>query len=172
MSVPALPVLLSFSSSRNQVTNFERQSSPRFARWSAIPLRLVVGLGFVEHGVLKLQRGPEVFAAVLQGLGTPLPHFAAWATIATELVGGMAIVLGAYVTFASVPLAAVMLTAIFTVHWQFGFSSVKLLAVTAAGPEFGKPGYEVALLYLACLVVLVVGGPGSWAVDNLRGHRK
>jgi len=126
-----------------------------------------VGLGFIEHGWLKLQRGPEVFAAVLQALGTPFPHFAAWATIATELLGGVAILAGAFVRLSSMPLAVVMLTAIFTVHWQFGFSSVKLLAVTTAGPQFGKPGYEVALLYLACLAALVVGGPGPWAVDNV-----
>jgi putative oxidoreductase len=132
---------------------------------------LIVGLGFIEHGVLKLQRGPEVFAAVLQALGTPFPHFAAWATIATELLGGLAILLGAFVWLASVPLAAVMLTAIVTVHWQFGFSSVKLLAVTAAGPQFGKPGYEVAVLYLACLLTLAIGGPGPWAVDNVLTSR-
>jgi putative oxidoreductase len=167
MSVPAQP--LSFASFRNQIKT--TQNSKRWARWSPIPLRLVVGLGFIEHGVLKLQRGPEVFAAVLQALGTPFPHFAAWATIATELLGGVAIVAGAYVAFASVPLAAVMLTAIVTVHWQFGFSSVKLLAVTAAGPQFGKPGYEVALLYLACLAALVFGGPGPWAVDNILKSR-
>lgn len=144
----------------------------RWAQWAPVPLRLIVGLGFIEHGVLKLQRGPEVFAAVLQALGTPAPHFMAWATIATELLGGVAILAGAYVALVSVPLAAVMLTAIFTVHWQFGFSSVKLLAVSAAGPQFGKPGYEVAVLYLACLLALVVGGPGQWAVDNLREQRK
>ena len=153
---------LSLTSTRNQV---------RFARWAAVPLRLIVGLGFIEHGILKLQRGPEVFAAALQALGTPFPHFAAWATIATELLGGVAILAGAYVTLASVPLAMVMLTAIVTVHWQFGFSSVKLLAVTAAGPQFGKPGYEVALLYLACLAALVIGGPGPWAVDNVLKSR-
>jgi len=167
MSVP-VPTL-AFPSTRH---DSDSRGAARFARWAPIPLRLIVGLGFIEHGVLKLQRGPEVFAAALQALGTPFPHFAAWATIATELLGGLAILVGAFVWLASVPLAVVMLTAIATVHWQFGFSSVKLLAVTAAGPQFGKPGYEVAVLYLACLLALVVGGPGPWSVDDLRDQLK
>ncbi len=166
MSVSTQP--LPFTSSRNQIVT--TQGSRRFARWAPIPLRFIVGLGFIEHGILKLQRGPEVFASVLQALGTPVPHFVAWMTILTELLGGLAILLGAYVTWASLPLAAVMMTAIFTVHWQFGFSSIKLLAITAAGPQFGKPGYEVAVLYLACLVALVLGGSGPWAVDNFRSR--
>jgi putative oxidoreductase len=92
--------------------------------------------------------------------------------VRTELLGGLAVLLGAFVALASVPLAAVMLVALSTVHWQFGFSSVKLLAVTAAGPQFGKPSYEVALLYLACLATLVLGGPGSWAVANIVKTRR
>jgi putative oxidoreductase len=64
-------------------------------------------------------------------------------------------------------MAAVLLVAIFTVHLPFGFTSIKLLAVTAAGPQFGPPGYETDLLYLACLVALVLGGSGRWAIDSL-----
>ncbi len=157
---------LSFVSSHNRPALHDRPRS--FAEWFPIPLRVIVGLGFIEHGILKLQRGPDAFVAALQALGTPFPHLMAWVTIATELLGGLAVLLGAFVAFASVPLAVVMLTAIVTVHWQFGFSSVKLLAVTAAGPQFGKPGYEVAALYLACLLALLLGGPGPWAIDNLR----
>jgi hypothetical protein len=35
------------------------------ARWSAIPLRLIVGYGFMQHGFAKLSRGPDMFAAIL-----------------------------------------------------------------------------------------------------------
>ena len=162
---------LSFASPSNKIARTDLHGRLLLSRWAPIPLRLIVGFGFIEHGLLKIQRGPEAFAAVLHAFGTPAPHFMTWATIATELLGGLAILLGAFVALASVPLAAVMLTAIFTVHLPFGFSSVKLLAVTAAGPQFGKPGYEVALLYLACLASLVIGGSGPWAVDNLRKLR-
>jgi len=54
----------------------------------------------------------------------------------------------------------------FTVHLPYGFSSIKLNAVTAAGTQFGPPGYEVNLLYLACLAALVLGNPGPLAIDR------
>src|SRR6185437_14754983 len=38
---------------------------PLPADWYAIPLRLIVGAGFVEHGYAKLARGPEILIAML-----------------------------------------------------------------------------------------------------------
>jgi hypothetical protein len=52
------------------------------------------------------------------------------------------------------------------VHLPFGFTSIKLLAITSSGPQFGPPGYETDLLYLACLAALVMAGSGPWAADN------
>jgi putative oxidoreductase len=43
----------------------------------------------------------------------PAPHFLAWLTILTELLGGFAVILGAFVALASVPMAAVLLVASF-----------------------------------------------------------
>ena len=57
---------------------------PSVARWAPIPLRLIVGYGFMEHGYAKLFKGPEVFAAMLHRIGVPAPHFMAWLTILTE----------------------------------------------------------------------------------------
>ncbi|HXE07680.1 MAG TPA: DoxX family protein [Acidobacteriaceae bacterium] len=142
--------------------------SASLARWAPIPLRLIVGFGFMQHGWAKLHRGPDAFAAVLHALSVPAPHLMAWLTILTELLGGALILLGAFVPLASIPMAVVMLVAIFTVHLPFGFASIKLLGVTAAGPRFGPPGYECDLLYLACLAALVLAGAGPLAVDNLR----
>jgi putative oxidoreductase len=92
-------------------------------------------------------------------------------TVVTEIVGGLAILLGAFVPLASIPMAAVLLVAIFTVHLRYGFSSIKLIAVTAAGAQFGQPGYERDLLYLACLAALVLGGSGPWAIDGVIKRR-
>jgi putative oxidoreductase len=91
----------------------------------------------------------------------------AWLTILTELLGGLAVLLGAFVTIISVPMTAVLLVAMFRVHLQYGFSSIKLLAVTATGAKFGPVGYEIILLYIACLAALVIGGSGSLAIDGL-----
>ena len=112
-------------------------------------------------------QGPDAFAAILHTLTVPAPHFTAWLTILTELLGGLATLLGAFVSFVSLPIAALLLVAIFTVHLPYGFSSIKLIVVTAAGAQFGPPGYECDLLYLACLVALVFGGAGPLAIDGL-----
>ncbi len=140
----------------------------RLRRWSALPLRLIVGYGFIAHGYAKIVNGPEHFAASLQALGVPAAQLMAWTTIAIELLGGVAVLVGAWIPLVSVPLAAVMVVAIVTVHLPYGFSSIKLRAVTAAGPQFGPPGYETNLLYLAALAALVLGGPGPLAVSRDR----
>jgi putative oxidoreductase len=141
------------------------------AVWAPIPLRLIVGYGFIEHGLAKLSRGPEAFAAILQTMGTPAPHLLAWLTILTELVGGLAVLLGALVPLVSVPMAVVLFVAILTVHLPYGFSSIKLLSVMSGRAQFGPPGYELDLIYLACLAALVLGGPGPISIDNYLGTR-
>jgi putative oxidoreductase len=34
-------------------------------------------------------------------------------------------------------------------------------------PQFGPPGYEVNLLYIAGLLVLILGGAGPFSIDRL-----
>lgn len=145
---------------------------PFLARWAPIPLRLIVGGGFMEHGFAKLSKGPENFAAILHATGVPAPHLMAWLTILTELIGGLAVLLGAFVALVSLPMAALLMVAIFTVHLPYGFSSIKLIGVVAGRAQFGPPGYECALLYLACLAALVLGGSGPMAVDNYLGKKR
>jgi len=141
------------------------------ARWTALPLRLIVGGGFMVHGFLKLGRGVEIFAAALAGLDIPAPHLMAWITVVIEVVAGAAVFFGAFVTLMSVPMAAVLMVAIVKVHWRFGFSSIKFLAVTAGGLEFGKPGVECDLLYLAAIAALFLAGPDPWSLDYWRRKR-
>src|SRR5215813_9465363 len=109
------------------------------ARWAPVPLRLIVGYGFMEHGFAKLARGPDAFPIILHAIGVPAPHLMGWLTILVEIFGGLAVLLA------------------------YGFSSIKLEAVTAAGAQFGPPGFETDLLYLACLAALVLGGSGPLA---------
>jgi putative oxidoreductase len=146
---------------------YTRLTSPPLHAWQALPLRLIVGFGFMQHGYAKLARGPEHFIAILHALAVPAPELLAWATIGVELLGGLAVLLGLLVPLASMPMAVVLLVAIFTVHLPNGFSSIKLLSVDAAGAHFGQPGYETDLLYLAALIGLVLGGPGPLSLDRL-----
>ena len=132
-------------------------------RWAPIPLRLIVGYGFMQHGFAKLSKGPEAFALILHAIGVPSPHLMAWLTILIELLGGLAVLLGAFIPLASLPMAGVLLVAMFTVHLPYGFSSIKIMSVVSGRAQFGPPGYECDLLYLACLAALVVGGSGPLA---------
>ena len=139
--------------------------------WSVLPLRVIVGYGFIAHGYAKVMNGPDRFISTLQALHVPAPAVMGWLTIVFELLGGAAILAGAFVTLTSIPLAAILLVATFTVHLPYGFSSIKLRGVSAAGAQFGPPGYETDLLYLACLATLVVSGPGPLAIDTFVDQR-
>ena len=142
------------------------------APWAPLFLRAIVGFGFVMHGYAKLARGPETFAVVLHTLGVPFSGPLAWLTAIVELIGGLAVLAGAFLPLVSIPLAVVLVTALFTVHRPYGFFSVKLAAVTSTGTTFGPVGYEIVLLYLAGLAALALGGAGPLSVDRWRASAR
>ena len=55
---------------------------------------------------------------------------------------------------------------------KYGFSAVNRIGLTPEGPVLGPPGYEINLLYIACLVVLILGGAGPLSIDALRSRRR
>src|SRR5262249_37158543 len=138
-SRPAAPPVSSHAVEERPPTDFVLELLTRapLARWAPIPLRLIVGYGFMQHGDAWLARGTEAFAAILQASGAPARHGMGWVTILTELLGGLAVLSGAFVRIASVPMTAVLLVAMLTVHLPYGFSSIKPLGVTSTGPTFG-----------------------------------
>ncbi|HVU31296.1 MAG TPA: DoxX family protein [Sphingomicrobium sp.] len=135
--------------------------------WYALPLRLIVGFGFLEHGYAKLARGPDHFIAILNAIGVPLPGLLGWATILVEVLGGLMVLAGIFVPLVSVPMITVLLVAIITVHLPNGFSSIKLMSFDSVGAHFGQPGYETDLLYLGGIVALCVGGAGPLSLQRL-----
>lgn len=141
-------------------------------RWALVPIRLIVGFGFAAHGYAKLTRGVEFFATTLAAMGAPAPTPMAWLTTMLELVGGIAIMLGAFVAPLALPFIVIMVTAMVGVHLQYGFSSIKLKAIIPGGAEFGPPGIEVNLLYIAALLALVWNGPTVWSLDRWRRTRR
>jgi putative oxidoreductase len=171
MTSNSLDLRLRYSDVVRRVTDLIRAvlavaQSSTIARWAPIPLRLITGYGFAEHGFAKLLRGAGDFAGLLHALGLPMPALFAWLTIMTEITGGLLMLLGALVPLISIPMVVVLVVAIVTVHWPYGFSSIKLQTITPHGAHFGEPGYETDLLYLACIAALVLGGAGPFAVDN------
>lgn len=62
----------------------------RLRRCAALPLRLIIGYGFLVHGLAKSFKGPQAFAAILHAAGVPASHMMAWTTILVEIIGGVA----------------------------------------------------------------------------------
>jgi putative oxidoreductase len=151
---------------------YKRTAGALSHQWALLPLRLVVGYGFLAHGMAKWTRGPEKFAKLLAVIGTPAPTIAARVVIGAELLGGLAIVLGALVLLATIPLVASMVVAMFTIHVKYGFSAVNTIGLTATGPVLGPPGYEINLLYIAALLALALTGPGALSVDGWLSSRR
>jgi putative oxidoreductase len=141
-------------------------------QWAPLPLRLVIGYGFVAHGWAKLSRGPEGFARLLAQIGAPVPEVTAWVSTFTEILGGLTLLAGAFVALVSVPLIVMMLVALFTVHLRYGFSAINTIGLTPDGPQFGPPGIEVNLLYIAGLLALGLGGAGPFSIDKLLARKE
>src|SRR5215469_1097649 len=151
---------------------FKLPKETPWRQWAPLPLRLIIGYGFMAHGWAKLSRGPEGFARLLEQIGAPMPEATAWVSTLIEILGGLAILAGAFVAAVSVPLIVMMLVARFTVHLRYGFSAINTIGLTADGPQFGPPGYEVNLLYIAGLLALILGGAGPFSIDGLFPPRK
>ena len=145
-----------------------RETPGILKKYAAVPLRLIVGYGFLAHGMAKWNKGPDAFAAILNAAHVPAPHIMAWLTILTEVFGGVAILCGAFVFWVSLPAIALLVVAIVTIHLPYGFSSIKLMKIVDGRAQFGPPGYECDLLYIACFVTLVLSGPSPWSVDAYR----
>ena len=138
--------------------------------WASLPLRLAVGIGCIHHGWhnLVLADEREAFLWMLQAIGVTRPHALLWLISIVSLVGGVALLLGAFVRLAAVALAANVPAILLAIHWPSGFDYLKLTAVTPLGPQYGMPGFEVGVLYLAALLSLVLGGAGPYSWDARR----
>ena len=66
---------------------FKQGSGVLWRQWAPLPLRLVIGYGFIAHGWAKLSRGPAGFAKLLDQIGTPLPELTAWVSTLIEILG-------------------------------------------------------------------------------------
>lgn len=121
-------------------------------------LRVVIGLVFFLHGWQKLTVfGAEGVSGMLAWSG-PLAPLLAWVLILTELLGGLALVLGAFTRLAAMLLAIVMVVAILTVKLP-GMEGALPLSLLGKGPEL-----ESTLL-AGCLALALLGG-GIWALDK------
>jgi len=125
--------------------------------YAALPLRLILGGSMAAHGITKFTGGIENATGFFESVGIPAPGLMAPLVAVLETVGGLALIAGAFVPIVSLVLIAVMLGAMFSVHWANGFFFMNQ-----------PPGYEVNLLYIAGLAALAMMGAGALSVDDMR----
>ena len=143
----------------------------RFQSVAPIPLRLVLGFGFLVHGYPKLftAEGNEGLVGMLTGIGMPAPGLSAYLVGAFEFFGGILLILGVGVRVISALGVVEMLVAAVLVHWPAGFDFMNVTGTTETGAmQFGLPGYEVNLLYVAGFLSLLVSGAGTLALPSVR----
>jgi len=132
-----------------------------------LPLRLMLGFGFLFHGYPRLftAEGHDEFASILTGLGAAAPSVSAYVIGAIEFFGGILLILGVAVRVVSTLGIADMLVAAIVVHAPAGFDFMNVTGATETGAmEFGLPGYEVNLLYIAGFLTLMLTGAGPISV--------
>lgn len=133
-------------------------------------LRAILGWEFFESGLEKF-RGENWFADIADKFPFPfsvVPTDISW-QIATwsELIGGIALVIGAGTRFFSVSLVILTIVAIASVHWPAEWSSLNDLLMGYAITDDGHGNYKLPVIYLAMLLPLILCGPGRFSLDAL-----
>lgn len=133
--------------------------------FAPLMLRIPLGLIFMAHGSQKLlglfggNGLTATFKSFEEKMGIP-PIFTLLAIIA-EFGGGFGILTGFMTRLSAAGISAVMLVAIYKIHWAHGFFlNMNCVAGHGHGIE-----YNVALLGMA-LYLLIAGG-GRWCLDRL-----
>lgn len=119
--------------------------------YAATALRLGLAVLFIFMGIGKFQNTSGV-TSMLQGIGFPFPIIWTWILLLSEIIFGIAILIGFKVKFTTIPLIVIILIAIVTVQLK------------------GLPGTQPGLLkdwsILMSLVALMLLGPGKLAVSK------
>jgi putative oxidoreductase len=117
-------------------------------------LRVLLGTGMMLHGFPKIQN-PMAWA------GDTFPAFLQLLAAVAEFGGGLAWIIGLLVPLASFGLMCTMAVAVY-VH-----------AVVKGDPFVGKEGsYELAAIYLAFSLVMLLIGPGRFSLDLIFFKKK
>jgi putative oxidoreductase len=128
----------------------------RTAPYAALLLRLTLGGLFLAHAALKLfVFTPAGTAKFFASLG--LPGELAYLTMAGEILGGLALIVGFRTRIVALALTPILLGAIFMVHGSAGFF-------------FNDPngGWEYPAFWIIALVTQALLGDGAYALSSSR----
>lgn len=125
----------------------------------ALILRVVLGISFFIHGIVKFQGGIGNIAGWFESMG--LPGFLAYVVATIELAGGLALILGLATRIVSVLLAIIMIGATLKVKLAVGFLGNGQMA-----------GWELDLAFLAMAVYLALNGSYALSLDKTLGLSK
>ena len=126
-------------------------------------IRVMVGAVFFSEGLQKFLFAVQLGAGRFAKLGLPHPEMLGPFVGATEIICGIAVLLGAWLRVAVLPLLAVISVAIVTTKWPM----LRAQGFWAAAHD-GRADFCM----LMGLLFLLVKGAGSWSVDCRRssGH--
>jgi putative oxidoreductase len=121
--------------------------------------RVGLGIVFVAHGWQKFDdMGLAGTQASFAKMGAPAPELTAYYSTFVELIGGAALLIGAFTAVAGVLLVLDMLGAFLVVHVDKG--------VFVAGG-----GYELVVALGVGALLLAVFGAGRYSVDGMLGRK-
>ena len=117
-------------------------------------LRIVTGLLFLEHALIKLAGFPPGGKPGLQDVGSYL-----WIAGIIELVTSVLVTVGLFTRLAAFVAAGEMAIAYWTVHAKMGpYPAVNM--------------GEAAILFCFVFLYRAAAGPGAWSVDAARFRAK
>ncbi|HRH10281.1 MAG TPA: DoxX family protein [Bacteroidia bacterium] len=126
----------------------EKSASP-----SLLLIRLILAYGFWEPAKTKWTDINSV-AEWFESIGIFAPKLNAYLSASTEMAGVFLLLFGLGTRIIALPLIIVMLVAIKTVHWQYGFPA-------------SENGFEIPLYYIIMLMALISFGSGKFSLDFL-----
>lgn len=135
-------------------------------QWAPVPLRLALGIGMIQAGYPKLfiPAGRANIAHLLAELGIPLPKIMGWVVGLIEVLGGLGIFLGALIIIAA-GVNALSIVTLLLLSWARGGMPQPL----PAGDPF--PDFTLAVLILAGMLTLLLGGAGVYSLDQVWAAR-
>lgn len=166
--------------------------APLALRLYLVPVFWMAG----THKIAGIDQTIEWFGNPDWGLGLPFPTLLAYLAAYTEAIGALLLLLGLATRWISIPLIAIMLVAIFAVHWDNGWAAIADSGAQEVAVRLGTAkeilqehgnyawlteqggfvvlnnGIELGVTYLVMLLSLLFTGGGRYvSVDYYLSRR-